>query len=248
MKKFYLKICLGILLVMSVLLFFLKRKEPIRETPQITEKETETVTAVSTELPEPQYTMVIDAGHGGVDPGKVGVNDVLEKDINLAVAQKLKVCMEKENIRVVMTRESDTGLYEETDTNKKRTDMAKRCQMIKEAEAVLTVSIHQNSFTDESVSGPQVFYYEGSKEGERAAVCLQEVLNTYLEIAEPRETKANTSYYMLKKSSVPAVIVECGFLSNPTEAEKLADAVYQQKIAEALTRGILEFLKGDSSS
>ena len=237
MKKIQLETGLGILLLLSVLLLATKGK-PTGEMPAPIQ--TENVT----ELPEPLYTVVVDAGHGGVDPGKVGVNDALEKDINLAIAKKLKECLEKENIRVVMTREADMGLYEETDSNKKRTDMAKRCRMIEEAGAHLTVSIHQNSFTAASVSGPQVFYYEGSKNGEEAARCLQEALNTWLEITEPREMKANTSYYILKKSKTTAVIAECGFLSNPEEAEKLVSEEYQQKIAEALAEGIVRFLEG----
>ena len=99
--------------------------------------------------------IVVDAGHGGVDPGKVGVNNVLEKDINLRIAGLLKEKLEAEGFTVVMTRDSDAGLYNEGDSNKKISDMKKRCEIISESECLLTVSIHQNSYHEESVSGPQ---------------------------------------------------------------------------------------------
>lgn len=247
MKKLHLETYLGILLLLSVLLLSTKGIEKLKKQEEL-QTETESQSETVTESPKPIHTIVIDAGHGGIDPGKVGINEALEKNINLAIAQKLKACLEKENIRVVMTREADMGLYEETDSNKKQTDMAERCRVIEEADAALTVSIHQNSFTSASVSGPQVFYYDGSKEGEEAARCLQEALNTHLEIANPREMKANTSYYILKKSATPAVIAECGFLSNREEADKLATEKYQQKVAEALAEGIVKFLYKISSN
>ena len=93
--------------------------------------------------------VVIDAGHGGTDPGKVGVDGSLEKDINLAVAKRLKTYLEQDDIRVIMTRETDTGLYSDTDSRKKMADMKKRCEIIEESGADLVVSIHQNSYHEE---------------------------------------------------------------------------------------------------
>lgn len=112
--------------------------------------------------------VVIDAGHGGTDPGKVGVDGSLEKDINLAVAKRLKTYLEQDDIRVIMTRETDTGLYSDTDSRKKMADMKKRCEIIEESGADLVVSIHQNSYHEESVSGGQVFYYRDSAKGQSA--------------------------------------------------------------------------------
>ena len=106
--------------------------------------------------------VVVDAGHGGTDPGKVGVDGSLEKDINLAVAERLKTYLEQDDVKVIMTRETDTGLYSETDSRKKMADMKKRCEIIEESGADLVVSIHQNSYHEESVSGGQVFYYRDS--------------------------------------------------------------------------------------
>ena len=103
--------------------------------------------------------IVIDAGHGGRDPGKVGVNGVLEKDLNLAIALKLKKQLEKEDIKVVMTRKNDDGLYDEDTNNKKVQDMRRRCAIIEKADPVFTISIHQNSYPQESVKGIQCFYF-----------------------------------------------------------------------------------------
>lgn len=187
--------------------------------------------------------IIIDAGHGGVDPGKVGVNNVLEKDINLQIAKLLKVKLEAEGITVLMTRESDAGLYKEGDSNKKISDMKKRCEIISESECMLTVSIHQNSYHEESVSGPQVFYYSGSKKGEELARDVQQQLVEVLQPPKIRTEKANDSYYLLKNVTCPVIIVECGFLSNWNEATLLCDAVYQEKVAEAVCKGILEFIE-----
>ncbi len=186
--------------------------------------------------------IVIDAGHGGVDPGKVGVNNVLEKDINLSIAQMVKKNLEENNITVVMTRDSDAGLYSEGDTNKKVTDMKARCQIINDSECLFAVSIHQNSYSEESVSGPQVFYYEGSIKGEVLARVLQTELIDALNPKKVRQEKSNDSYYLLKNATCPVVIVECGFLSNWEEATLLCDSAYQEKVAKAISDGILSYI------
>lgn len=187
-------------------------------------------------------TVVIDAGHGGDDPGKVGVDGSLEKDVNLAISEKLKVCLENEGIRVVMTREDEGGLYAADAANKKQDDMKNRCAKIDGANPVFTVSIHQNSYTEESVHGPQVFYYTHSEEAQELAGYIQEAMNTGLAVDRPRETKANDTYYLLKKTKSPTVIVECGFLSNQAEAAKLVTEEYQQQVAEAVCKGIMGYL------
>lgn len=109
-------------------------------------------------------------------------------------------------------------------------------------EPFLAVSIHQNSYTESSVKGPQVFFYESSAQGRELAAALQEALNEMLEIERPREIKANDSYYLLRKTKSPTVIVECGFLSNPEEAEKLVTDAYQETVAEAVCSGILNYI------
>lgn len=192
--------------------------------------------------------ILIDAGHGGKDPGKVGVNNAKEKDINLAIALVLRDLMEKEGFEVVMTRETDCGLYEETDSNKKNADMRNRVKLIAETNPMLAVSIHQNSFSQESSHGVQVFYYATSTEGEKFAKVMQQTIKDYIADGNHRVEKANTSYYMLKKSTCPLVIIECGFLSNYREAELLVTQEYQTKMAEAIRNGILKYLSLEDKS
>lgn len=188
--------------------------------------------------------VVIDAGHGGMDSGKVGINGALEKDINLKIAYKVKEYLEANDIRVVMTRETDEGLYDADASNKKVQDMKRRIAMIEEAKPELTVSVHQNSYPEEYVHGAQVFYYNTSGEGKKLAELLQESLIEKVDPENTRQIKANDSYYLLKKTATPIVIVECGFLSNAAEAEKLCAEAYQEKLAWAIHMGILQYLNG----
>ena len=180
-------------------------------------------------------TVGVDAGHGGPDGGKTGVNGKLEKELNLIIAEKVKKLLEEEGIAVIMTREED-GWLAETRIG----DLKERVRIMNESKADLAVSIHQNSYHEESVFGAQVFYYTTSGEGKAAAEILQ---NELLEIdpENKKREKANNTYYILKKTEVPTVIVECGFLSNHKEAEKLSDEAYQGKIAEAVVKGIKSF-------
>ena len=187
--------------------------------------------------------VVIDAGHGGTDPGKVGVDGSLEKDINLAIAERLKTYLQQDDVKVIMTRETDMGLYSETDSRKKMADMKKRCEIIEESGADLVVSIHQNSYSDPGVKGPQVFYYEDSEGGKELALAIQENMNRKLSIARPRVAKENRTYYLLKRSPGVINIVECGFLTNPEEAALLQTEKYQRKVAEAVADGIVTYLK-----
>lgn len=199
-------------------------------------------TIESMAVPEENKIVVIDAGHGGSDPGKIGVNNALEKDINLSIALKVKDILEEKGFTVVLTRENEDGLYQETDTNKKRSDMQKRCQIIAESKCSIAVSIHQNSYHEEAVAGPQVFYYATSTQGQQLATIIQNELIEQLAPEKKRTAKANDSYYLLKKAVCPIVIVECGFLSNWNEASLLVTDEYQQKVAQAVADGIEKHL------
>lgn len=186
-----------------------------------------------------EKVVVIDSGHGGSDPGKIGINNALEKDINLQIAQKIQKLLEEQGIKVVMTREDEASLGES-----KVEDLKARVELINRTKPSLAASIHQNSYSDESIHGAQVFYYTHSKEGEGAAKILQEALRE-IEPGNHRQAKANDTYYMLKKTEVPVVIVECGFLSNQKEAEQLCSEEYQIRTAQAIVDGILEYLEFD---
>lgn len=191
---------------------------------------------------ETEFCVVIDAGHGGRDPGKIGINGVEEKKLNLLIAEKLKKYLEANDIKVVMTRESDEGLYDADTSNKKVQDMKRRINVIEEAAPHITVSIHQNSYPEEYVHGAQVFYYTGSREGQELAELVQGQLVEKTDPENKRGVKANDSYYLLKKTNVPIIIVECGFLSNSREADKLCSDEYQEELAWAIHMGVLQYL------
>lgn len=190
--------------------------------------------------------VVIDAGHGGADPGKVGVDGSLEKDINLKIAKKLAMFLTAADVDVVLTREDDAGLYDENVSNKKVQDMKNRVALIEEKKPALTVSIHQNSYHEEYVHGAQAFYYANSEQSKELAERIQQVMALELDKDNARQAKANDSYYLLKKTSSPIVIVECGFLSNYEEAQKLSSELYQEKVAWAIHMAIVQYLNGVS--
>ena len=200
------------------------------------------MTAGSSTLTVNENCIVIDAGHGGDDPGKIGINGTLEKDVNLNIAHKLKILLESQGYEVIMTRETGDGLYQPGTRNMKVEDMHNRCEIITKAMPVFTVSIHQNSYPEEYVKGAQVFYYGQSKEGEALAKKIQSSLVSYLDPKNHRVEKANESYYLLKKTPTPTVIVECGFLSNSEEAELLNTEEYQEKVAWAVMMGVIQYL------
>ena len=189
-----------------------------------------------------EAVVAIDSGHGGIDPGKIGVGGIYEKDINLAISLKLKKLLEQSGITVIMTRSDDNGLYDDSDTNKKASDMKKRCSIINGCNADAAVSIHQNSYVSEDSKGAQVFYYKQSTEGKKLAGIIQKHVVNEVDTTNKRVEKADSTYYMLLHTNVPAVIVECGFLSNPQEAVRLNSDSYQQKIAEGIYNGLMEYL------
>lgn len=192
-----------------------------------------------------EYCICVDSGHGGNDPGKIGVAGTKEKEVNLAIALKLKKSLEKQNIRVVMTRTDDRNLADANASNEKTSDMKNRVKKMDSEQPDMVVSIHQNSYIDSSAKGAQVFYYSESEEGKKLAEILQKNLIEIADQENNRVAKANTSYYILKNTSAPTVIVECGFLSNPEEESRLISASYQEKLVEALQKGICEYLNAE---
>ena len=211
----------------------------------LTARQGAAVVSLNQEGENRQRCVVIDAGHGG--PGKVGINGELEKDINLEIARDLESFLKAEGLRVVMTREDENGLYEEGASNKKVQDMKRRLEIIEEADPVLVVSIHQNSYHQEEVKGAQVFYYATSDKSRLLAETLQEQLRQ-LEPENHRQAKGNDSYFLLKKTAKPIVIAECGFLSNREEAQKLSTKYYQEKVAFRIYMGIMQYLNSQNGS
>jgi N-acetylmuramoyl-L-alanine amidase len=240
---FFIMVALSIILLANPAIDVMKRAgNAIKPAEKTGEKENGSPSDTTKKRDE--ISIVLDAGHGGRDPGKVGINGALEKDINLSIAKKLKTLLEQNDINVIMVREDDSGLYSDSDSNKKVVDMRNRVDLINKSNAVLAVSIHQNSFTQESIKGAQVFYYNNSREGKEFAETMQEQLKKSLKDGNKRVAKANDSYYMLKKVECPIVIVECGYLSNSTEATLLTEESYQEELAFAIHLGLLSYLNG----
>jgi N-acetylmuramoyl-L-alanine amidase len=184
--------------------------------------------------------IVIDVGHGGNDPGKVSADGIKETDVNLEIANYLKDYLIAQDYIVYMTRETDCGLHDEHASNKKTSDLKNRIQFFTEKKAALVVSIHQNSYSDTIQHGAQTFYYSTSDQSKMLAGHIQSSL-LELDDTNTRKEKSSDSYYLLKNSSMPAVIVECGFLSNPEETAKLTDANYQKRLAYAISLGICSY-------
>lgn len=190
-----------------------------------------------------RFTVVIDAGHGGEDGGAVSASGIAEKDINLAIAKKLECLLEMNGINVVMTRETDVLLYDRN-TNykgrKKALDLAARRRIGEETENSVFVSIHLNSYPQAQYRGLQVWYSPNNEQSRILAECIQSTVREALQPENDRSVKqATSSIYLLHHLTSPAVLVECGFLSNPEEAALLASDDYQNELAFLLFTAIL---------
>ena len=189
-----------------------------------------------------QQTILIDPGHGGSDPGKVGSGSILEKDINLSLSLQLKKILEKEKFKVYLTRDGDYNLASST-SNVKISDLKNRKQQIFDLEPAAVISIHQNSYPSGEVSGAQVFYYQGASDSKLLADSIQSALIKGLDPSNRRQAKSNADYYLLRDNPYPTVIVECGFLSNADELKKLQSKTYQKKAAKCIRDGLKKYLK-----
>ena len=184
------------------------------------------------------------AGHGAPDGGAVGDSGVQEKDLNLAVAQRLQKFMESGGVQVLLTRSDDNGIYDISGSikNKKVSDIKNREKFMKETDADIFVSIHMNKFSEKQYSGPQVFYSVNDDDSKCLAECIQGNMISALSPKSEREIKpADKNIYLLKNATIPAVLVECGFLSNMEEEMKLKDENYQRKLAWAIYCGLIEY-------
>ncbi len=180
--------------------------------------------------------IVLDAGHGGKDEGAI-VQGVSEKDINLSIVFKLKELFEEAGAEVVLTRSDGNDLSSSTASNHKREDMKNRIRIINDEKNDLLISIHLNTYNDASIKGAQTFYEKGNASGELLARCIQVQL---LEV-KSKMTPKSGDYYLLNNARVPSVLVECGFLSNAEERDLLQKDDYQQKLAELIFAGTLNY-------
>jgi len=188
------------------------------------------------------FTVVIDAGHGGIDGGAQGVaTGVIESDINLAIANELKTLCERAGITVVMTRTTAGGLYGLPVPGFKKRDMKRRAEIINDSDPALVVSIHQNTCGSHSRRGSLVYYKAGYEKGLVFAKTVSERIN-----AMPEKVRncvpMSGDLFILNNSPCPAVIVECGFLSNEQDEKMLCDDMYREKLAYAVLLGITDYM------
>jgi len=195
-------------------------------------------------LPGETKTIIIDAGHGSPDGGAVGSSGVLEKDLNLSIAKKLQEFAEQGGFNVILTRSDDNGIYDISGNirSKKNSDLKNREKLIKNSKADAFVSIHMNKFPQSKYSGPQVFYSGNNEKSKDLAEYIQEsVIEALTPVSKREIKKADGSIYLLKNAKLPAVLVECGFLSNEEEQRKLLDTAYQKQVAWAIYCGIIKY-------
>ena len=190
--------------------------------------------------------IVIDPGHGGEDGGAVAPDGTNEKDINLKIASQLDAICRYSGIKTVMTRKSDIAIYDEgNDTlrSKKVSDMKNRLKMFNQDSNSIAVSIHQNKFGKEKYNGSQLFFSANNSKSEMLAECIRLSITGMLQPDNKREKKAATKdIYLLYNCNQPSVIVECGFLSNNAELQKLKNEEYQKRIAFSVYCGCLEYI------
>jgi N-acetylmuramoyl-L-alanine amidase len=192
-----------------------------------------------------QKIILIDPGHGGIDGGAESKSGTIEKNINLSISLKLRDSLNRAGYTVLMTREEDKGLYTESGSmNKKKVeDLNNRCKIKRESNCDIFVSIHQNFFAQSRYSGAQVWYSK-NEDGEKLAHIMQQNLRKDLNSKSKREEKLGDSYKVLRcYCSIPSVIVECGFLTNPQEERELIKDEYQDKIAESISKSIEEYFQ-----
>ena len=205
-----------------------------------------TENVIVSNIAENTVTVVLDAGHGGLDSGCVGSSGALEKEINLSIVMKLKDMLEVSGVNVVLTRASDKSIHDKGVTgirNQKESDMDNRLKIINDSGADALIMVHQNKFTDPQYSGAQMFYNMETDGGEEFADILQKKFVEFLQPDNEREIKEEEEkIYLLSNSSMPGVLCECGFLSNPEEEALLSDNEYQSKVAFTIYCGLMEFL------
>ena len=203
------------------------------------------VSASAEKLP----VIIIDPGHGGEDGGTQSADGTLEKHINLDISLKINELLLSEGFTTVLTREGDYMIYDDgstTQRQKKNSDIHNRMKTVEENGDCILLSVHQNYFTESKYSGTQVFYSKNNPDSRLLAEKIQKSVVSALQPDNTRQTKESGSdIYLLYHSQVPSVMVECGFMSNYAEAEKLKDEDYQQKMAEAIVEGLKNYIESD---
>ena len=189
--------------------------------------------------------IIIDAGHGGEDPGAIGVNGAYEKDLNLAIATELGEELKSRGYTVIYTRTEDKMLYlpeENIKGMRKISDLKNRCKITAEYSDCILISVHMNSYGASKYSGTQVYYKDGDSESMSLAGMIQNAVRGQLQPNNNRQIKKGDSIYLLENSNGTAVLIECGFLSNGEECEKLSQKEYQKQLSFSIIYGIIEYI------
>lgn len=200
----------------------------------------------SLDVGAPKPTIIIDAGHGGIDGGAVGVGGEVEKEINLAISLTLRDIFLVNGYQVVMTRETDISIHDEgakSVKQQKTSDLHNRLALVESYPNAVFLSVHQNKFGDRSSKGTQVFYSPNNPQSENLAKAIQTHVVELLQPENKRENKkAGKNLYLMYNAKCPAVLVECGFLSNPEEVKKLSQTEYQNQMALTIFYSVVEYL------
>ncbi len=196
-------------------------------------------------LAESQITFIIDAGHGGEDGGAVGVDGVLEKDLNLIIAKKLKIFLESMGADCVLSRSEDKLLYNPNENyqgHKKILDAKERLRICNSYDNAIFVSIHQNAFPIEKYKGFQIYFSPNNPSSKELASLLESNMRAYLQKDNKRASASSDGkIYLLDKLNCPSVLIECGFLSNKEEANLLSSDAYQNRLCTVISSSLLEF-------
>ena len=208
----------------------------------------QTITAsMPIEEPIPELPVIlIDPGHGGFDGGAVGIDGVIEKDINLAIAQKLYDLFSVSGFETVLTRDQDVALGngEGSIRQQKNADLHQRMELTEQYPNSILLSIHQNHYTDPQAFGAQVFYGPQNPESQRLGEIVQQYLVSQLQPENTRKCKVCTKdVYLIHNAQIPCLLVECGFLSNPQDTYKLVQSDYQRQVAFSIFSGVCTFLE-----
>ena len=220
MRKYIKYIVFGVVALVLTVVCILKIREVSEETISY--------------MPITNKTIVLDAGHGGMDPGTYSGN-IFEKELNLKIAKKLGDIFIQNNCFIYFSRTEDYDLSKEDSYNHKIDDLKKRAEMINFINPDLLISLHLNSLIDNSVFGPMVYYRYNDGISKQYAVSIQNYLNKLTGLEKIIHSE---KYYLFMKTKVPAVLIECGFLSNQAERKKLCEEKYQQSIVEAIYQGV----------
>lgn len=193
--------------------------------------------------------IIIDAGHGGEDSGAVGVNGVLEKDLNLQLALEIGRIFEEKGYIVVYTRTDDRLLYTEEQNIygiRKISDLKNRVKVAERYPDSIFISIHMNSFGSSKYSGLQVYYSDNKDESRVLADTIQNRVVSDIQKDNKRVPKAGSDMYILDNVNNTAVLIECGFLTNEAECKKLSEKEYQKELSFSIVCGIIEYIEANN--